>query len=179
MAIIFHKHEAYNQRYKNVEERFWEKVDKTKSCWLWRSALDKDGYGIFRLNRRDWKAHRFAFLLHYSRDPNKYLVCHHCDNPSCVNPHHLFLGTHQDNRTDCVEKNRQAFGDRNGMRLHPESRRRGKQINTCKLTPEQVLQIRKLCRPNTPIGYSFFAKLFGMNPGTISSLYNRETWKHI
>lgn len=112
----------------SVEARFWEKVVKTDGCWLWRGAIGKQwGYGQFRFEGRTQAASRVAWKLTHGKIEKGLCVLHRCDTPSCVRPDHLFLGTNQDNRTDCKNKGRAngAVGDANGSRLHPERRPRG------------------------------------------------------
>jgi hypothetical protein len=90
----------------NVEERFWSKVDKTSDCWLWTAATDTAGYGQFRFEGKNTKAHRVSFFL-----TNQYwpVVCRHmCDNPPCVNPSHLLDGSHKDNLDDSYFRNRRV-----------------------------------------------------------------------
>lgn len=90
--------------------RFWCKVKLAGAdeCWEWIAGKDKDGYGWFKRDR----AHRAAWIFFNGRIPEGFLVLHTCDNPPCVNPAHLFLGTQQDNMTDCLKKGRRPSGER-------------------------------------------------------------------
>lgn len=90
--------------------RFWSKVNKTCSCWLWTAGCDSDGYGGVSLNGKSCKAHRISWLLTYGEIP-KLDVLHECDTPACVNPEHLFLGTSQDNVIDAIRKGRRPEGE--------------------------------------------------------------------
>jgi len=91
-----------------TQKRFEDKIERiTESgCWVWMAYVDKDGYGIFRFNGKMQRAHRVSYALHIKQPPEDLLVCHSCDNPSCVNPNHLFLGTDQDNVVDRDKKGR-------------------------------------------------------------------------
>lgn len=115
---------ASNQRRKEeavpLEERFWEKVKKlpgADACWIWTAKCNNGGYGQIRAggcNGKTLSAHRLSYHLHYGEIiPEKLLVCHHCDNPPCVRPDHLFLGTASDNTSDAVSKGRMAIGQAN------------------------------------------------------------------
>ena len=83
--------------------RFWSYVQKTESCWIW-SGYKKRGYGALKIDGKFIAAHRLSFYLHNGYMPN--ICMHTCDNPPCVNPEHLVDGTPQENRLDCVRKNR-------------------------------------------------------------------------
>jgi hypothetical protein len=89
--------------------RFWSRVDKRgeNECWNWLGGTNGRDYGeIWTVQNKHYRVHRFSYVLHYGIEPGKLLVCHECDNPLCVNPKHLFLGTHLDNVKDCVSKGR-------------------------------------------------------------------------
>lgn len=94
----------------DIRDRFWAKVDKRSDdeCWNWTANKLKRGYGLFYQTqpRATLYAHRFSWVLHFGPIPNKLQVCHRCDNPSCVNPKHLFVGTALDNIRDMDAKNR-------------------------------------------------------------------------
>ena len=100
-----------NTQISDPVERFWMKVEKTESCWLWTAAINKTGYGDFYASRtKHVLAHRFSWVLHYGPVPDGLFVCHHCDNPRCVRPDHLWLGTTQENTADMLKKGRHRFG---------------------------------------------------------------------
>jgi hypothetical protein len=92
--------------YVPTEMRFWKYVNKTESCWEWVGARQKFGYGWFLFYKRYMSSHRASWILHYGLIPKGMFVLHHCDNPSCVNPSHLFLGTQKDNIRDGMQKGR-------------------------------------------------------------------------
>lgn len=88
------------------EERFWAKVDKTETCWLWTAGKDRRGYGKFKSQGKTVRAHRYSYMLVNGSIPNGLFVCHECDVPGCVNPQHLWLGPPSSNTRDMVLKNR-------------------------------------------------------------------------
>lgn len=93
---------------KEIFKRFYEKISVSENnCWNWNACKDKDGYGWFVLfKRKMWYAHRASYLIHNGFLPNDLLVRHNCDNPSCVNPNHLELGTDSQNKKDSVIRKR-------------------------------------------------------------------------
>jgi uncharacterized protein YerC len=146
------------------EEKFWAQVEKTDACWNWTSGKDRNGYGSFRGKaggRVYQRAHRFAYALIHGDIPSGMCVCHSCDNPPCVNPEHLFLGTDGDNMNDKISKGRHraAFGEDAGKAI---------------LTESQVRAILIDPRPHTAI-----AADYGVKGATISSIKCRVSWSHI
>lgn len=90
---------------KSLEERFLSRIEYTEDCWIWTAGKNKKGYGQIKVSGKQEGAHRLSFTL-YKGDPSGMIVCHSCDNPSCVNPQHLWLGTPKDNMQDKERKGR-------------------------------------------------------------------------
>lgn len=128
-------------------------------CWTWLLAR-RNGYGVVSVSGRQWTAHRWAYLLSKGPIPKGLLVCHSCDNPACVNPEHLWLGTQLANRRDAVRKNRQACGERQGK---------------AKLTDAEVL----FCREHAGIPVKYLAEFFKVCESTIYQVLSRQIWKHL
>jgi hypothetical protein len=91
---------------KNTIEHIFSNLDKTSNigCWIWTKAKDRDGYGLTRFNDQNITAHRLSYITHKGPIPARMFVCHTCDNPSCCNPDHLWLGTNQENQLDLRDK---------------------------------------------------------------------------
>jgi hypothetical protein len=145
-----------------LEDRFKNFVmpEPNSGCWLWMGGENRQGYGqIGNGNGKDVRAHRVSWEIHYGPIPDGLDVLHKCDNPPCVNPQHLFLGTPQDNMDDCCKKKRQAYGSRNFK---------------AKLADADVIKIRQDTRFAKEIAISF-----GVSTNTIDSIRENRTWKHI
>lgn len=138
-----------------IEQRFWSKVNKTETCWLWTGASHQAGYGVFRVNRQNVSAHRFVLEIQGKVIPQGYEACHRCDNPPCVRPDHLFIGTRADNMQDCIKKRR----------------------HSAKLTPEKVIDIRK--RRIEGASITSLASEYHVHIATIRHVINRQFWKHV
>jgi hypothetical protein len=114
---------------KTVVERFWSYVKKGEQneCWNWVNRTKWQRYGRLRNGKKKVYVHRLSYEIHIGPIPEGMEVCHTCDNGYCVNPNHLFLGSHKNNMEDMVSKGRQgrAFGNKNGTHTHPERVARG------------------------------------------------------
>src|SRR6266568_2829528 len=124
-------------------ERFWRRVDRSGECWLWLGGRDRHGYGLCylgggRKHSRNGFAHRIAYRMEHGEIPEGLDVCHHCDNPPCCRPSHLFAGDALANMRDAAAKGRTARGDQTGPRLHPESMPRGAKHWTARTDPAIV-----------------------------------------
>lgn len=123
--------------------RFWSHVDVSGECWVWLGCRNHRGYGLFGVNGKCRSAHRVAYEIAHGIIPDGLFVLHRCDNPACVRPDHLWLGTHADNMNDRNVKGRTAKGERHAARIHPERMPRGEKHYLAKLTDTQVRFIRE------------------------------------
>lgn len=148
---------------KTIEEKFWRFVLKKAEdeCWLWVGARREDGYGVLAMHGKTIATHRVSYELHKGSIGDLH-VCHHCDNPQCVNPSHLFLGTQSDNSYDMVSKDRSTYGERNAR---------------AKYTEEIVLEIVSRYR----LGQSrrSIATRLGIRIGVISSIIAGRRWSKV
>ena len=166
--------------------RFWSKVDKDgpvqphrpgiDQCWVWLGSLRK-GYGYIRVFGVNYRAHRLSWLLSGSSIPEGLCVLHRCDNPSCVRPEHLWVGTQLENIADRHRKGREACGDRHGFALHPEACARGSRVGSARVTEEMVVEIRRRARQGER--HKTLAHQFGITKLTVSMITRRKTWIHV
>ena len=153
-----------------ITERFWSriKVLTAKDCWEWQGYLSPKGYGKIFIERGKsmMLVHRFSYILHHGSIPDNLFVLHRCDNPRCVNPNHLWLGTKNDNNQDCIAK-----GRRNNVGSKGESH------PNVSLTDAQVIEIRNLFANHRTI--QEIATQYGMSHGAISHIVKGRSWKHL
>jgi hypothetical protein len=168
---------VYEARVRDAPRRFFERVEKTEACWLWRGPFNPGGYGKFWSRSKTLGAHRYAYGLLNGPIPKGLSVLHRCDRPACVNPAHLFLGTDADNVRDKWAKGRGPSGDRSGSRTHPESIRRGEDQGGAKLTETDVRTIRTARAAGATC--AALGRRFQMTPEGISAVCRRKTWKHV
>jgi len=90
-------------------DKFWNSLDKSDDCWLWKKCKNKNQYGHITYGGLGYQTHRLAYTLAKGPIPKGLLVCHTCDTPACCNPDHLFLGTAKDNAADMISKGRAAW----------------------------------------------------------------------
>ena len=143
--------------------RFWERVQKTDNCWVWTGATFHGnlGYGVVYDSGKTRSAHRYSWELHHGAIPDGMMVCHHCDNPRCVRPEHLFLGTHEDNMLDAVRKRRHTHGESHGM---------------ARLTDDAVREIR---RSYDGTNRDELAERYGIAPASVWRIATRRSWKYL
>lgn len=159
-------------------KRFWDKVKKGDSCWEWQAAQDGFGYGRFGFRGCNQRAHRVSWILHFGSVPIGLCVLHKCDNPRCVNPEHLYLGTKKDNARDRERRERgnHASGSRHGCHTHL-GMRRGSRNGRAKLDPKKVRSIRK--KYEGGVRKIDLARLYDVSDAVINSVVQRKSWSHV
>lgn len=144
-------------------ERFWDKVDRSGECWTWTATRGLNGYGYLVVGpgHRSGLAHRLAYEFAHGSIPAGMLVRHTCDNPPCVRPEHLRLGTPAENVGDRLARGRQHRGERTGG---------------ARLTAEQVRAIRTLAATTSQRA---IARMLGVNRATVADVLHGVTWTHV
>ncbi len=152
----------------DTADKFWAKVrcGAADECWIfWVNSYSGNNYGTMYLaGRRRMYAHRLSFELTYGPIPPNQCVLHRCDNTRCVNPRHLFLGTHQENVADMVAKGRSLRGIRQ---------------RDAKLSESEVLEIRSLFSTGRQTNQRQLARIYNVHPVTIHQIVHGRTWRHL
>lgn len=152
---------------KSIQDRFWSKVRKTDTCWLWLAQLNTQGYGVFHYHRRGHPAyrspqiyaHRLSWMFENGQFPEGLEIIHKCDTPACINPDHLTIGTHGENMRDMVYKKRHQYGENHAL---------------AKLNVDVIRQIR-----NDPRSSRKAAPDYRIAASTIRGIRNGRHWKHV
>ena len=154
-----------NRNYKlksSAVDIFWSNIQKSidTECWIYTKCISTTGYGRIQINRKFVFAHRFSYQLHFGDIPDGMFICHHCDNPPCCNPSHLFLGTSSDNSNDMAAKFRNDKGEEHWNN---------------KLNQTQVLEIKSLLKNGESV--SNIANTYNVHVNTIYDIRNNRIWK--
>ena len=136
--------------------------DPETGCRNWLLAKNRKGYGVFKIDKRPMNASRAAYVAFVGPVPAGMCVCHRCDNPACVNPAHLWIGSYKDNWADCRSKGRETKGTANGQ---------------AKLTEADVAAIRAAVRDGET--QESIAARFNITHGTVSKIAARKSWTHV
>lgn len=151
----------------SAEERFWKKAKGSADpnvCWLWHGATNDAGYGQLSVDGKLEYAHRFSFRTYKRSLRSGEIVLHSCDTPACINPNHLFAGTHQENTDDKINKGR-------------DRKARGKDHPSVRLTEDKVREIDQLLRQGTT--QRGIAAQYGVAHTTIEAIAIGRSWKHV
>ena len=150
---------------KSLEEKFQDKVEFTEVCWIWKGSKTRHNYGVILHQGKSLLAHRVSYELFKGEIPKGLFICHKCDNPSCVNPEHLFAGTPRDNLMDCIKKGRR-----------PDYTRDGKTNPRARLTWDEVDKIREDCL-NSGLSKCEIARRNGVSDSAIRKIVKGTMWK--
>lgn len=167
------RHSMFNKLVPNdiSPEDFWSfapaaQVGDPNICWEWQGPYwngNQGNYGQYGY----YPAHRVAYFIDTGQQPGKLEVCHHCDNPRCVNPAHLFLGSHSDNIKDCISKGRHRWGVNRPNGQAPDTKRN-------KLTQDDVRAIRNSTEPVPTL-----MKRYRLTESWVYQIKSRKAWKHV
>ena len=143
----------------NIAERLMDKVSKeeTNGCWVWTGSCNQKGYGLISVAGRLTKAHRAAYQCYVGEIPTGLFVCHTCDNRKCINPSHLFVGTHRDNMRDMVKKGRSKFDEKHSMARLKNYQR------------QEIIELRREGKSAREI-----ARMYGVHNSTVLRICKKE-----
>lgn len=176
-----------------LEARFWNKVNKEGPipekypelgpCWVWTGKTNGFGYGMLKdlETKKEKRAHRISWNIHYGEIPPTICVCHRCDNPPCIRPTHLFAGTNLENSLDALNKGRLEPQRIAALKMRATEWCRTKVGEACsfsKLTEAQVLEMRRLYIPGK-FGTHRLGRMFGVCQQTAHEIVTRQIWKHL
>jgi len=158
--------------------RFLNKIEmrKPSQCWQWLGSFFPTGYGQFAVDKHNIRAPRLAYELFRGPIPMGLNVLHRCDNPGCVNPAHLFLGTPRDNTRDTFRKGRRTQNTPEFWRNHPELCPYGERNPNAKLRMADVTEIRRLYKDGE-ISKSKLGRRFRVSATAICDIIHKKTWK--
>lgn len=146
-----------------LQQRLEKHIISKTDCWLTDLYCNRHGYPKISFNQQPINASHASFQLYNGEIPKGMFVLHKCDNPACINPKHLFLGTQRDNMKDMASKKRSTYGSKNP---------------TAKLNEEQVLEIKRLLS-ETNLSQQKIAQLFNVDRKIVSGIKNGKIWKHV
>ena len=154
--------EKMNQVHCSIKCRILSFVEKTeKGCWVWKGSLDKDGYGLISIDDKSRRVHRISYeAFKEKKIPFNKNACHHCDNPSCVNPDHVFIAESYENTQDMIDKGRSRFSG-------------SKKV----LNKEKVAKIKQL----SELGFSKteIGRMFEIEQSHVAQIIEYKIWKHV
>jgi len=150
-----------------IKEKIQNYTKDKAGCWIWNGATTNFGHGRIKINNKTLSVHRISYEIHRGKIPNGLFVCHHCDNPTCINPKHLFLGTRSDNMKDAYNKGRIKIPCHHGEYAYQHI-----------LTEKDVKKILKI-KKEKKISEQELGKKFGVARNTINNIINNRNWKHI
>lgn len=157
--------QATNLHEQEIIDKFYSRIEfrDNSDCWWWTGPKTPSGYGCFAPKHKVmYSTHRLAWEINKGPIPTGMHICHICDNPPCVNPDHLFIGTNQDNVNDRVAKGRQQRGQSHGQSI---------------LTEDHITQIRALVHYG--VKQTTLARMFGVKRSTVNEAVLYHTWRHI